>query len=88
MSIETELKKDGINVVEELDTLKINNIAKNVAKKLANTLNLDSINESDLFIKLSRLNMYTAFLPKGISAKYFYKNNSIYFSVNTKESSL
>ena len=44
MSIETELKKDGINVVEELDTLKINNIAKNVAKKIANTLNLDSIN--------------------------------------------
>ena len=33
MSIETELKKDGITVVEELDTLKVNFIAKNVAKK-------------------------------------------------------
>ena len=88
MSIETELKKDGITVVEELDTLKVNFIAKNVAKKIADTIKLDGINESELFIKLSRLNMYTAFLPKGISAKFFYKNNSIYFSVDTPDASL
>lgn len=88
MSIESELKRDGINVIEELDTLKVNAIAKSVAKKISDTIHLNGINEADLFINLSRLNMYTAFLPDGISAKYFYKNNSIYFSVNTPDSAL
>ena len=32
MSIESDLKKDGIIVVKKLDTLKINSIAKNVAE--------------------------------------------------------
>ena len=37
MSIETELKKDGIEVIEKLDTLKINSIAMNVSLKLCAT---------------------------------------------------
>lgn len=88
MSIDSELKKDGIKVIEEFDTLKVNAISKSVAKKIADTIHLDVINEPELFINLSRLNMYTAILPKGISAKYFYKNNSIYFSVDTPDSLL
>ena len=88
MSIETDLKRDGVTIIEELDTLKVNWVAKQVAKKIANTIHLEGFDESKLFINLSRLNMYTAFLPKGISAKYFYKNNSIYFSVNTPDASL
>ena len=34
MSIETDLKKDGIEVIKKLDTLQINSIANNIAAKL------------------------------------------------------
>ena len=34
MSIESDLKKDGITVVSKLDTLVVNNIARNIAKKI------------------------------------------------------
>ena len=39
------------------------------------------LNQNDIFIKLSRLNMYIAKMPEGMSeANYFYKNCSIYFN--------
>ncbi|MBR0350987.1 MAG: hypothetical protein IJH76_04125, partial [Clostridia bacterium] len=83
MNIENELKKDGIEVVEALDTLSINKIAKGVATKLYNTYAKYGLNESDLFSKLCRLNMYKAKMPEGMSeANYFYKNTSIYFNCN------
>lgn len=83
MNIEAELKKDGIEVVESLDTLTINKIAKGVATKLYNTYEKYGFNESDLFSKLCRLNMYKAKMPEGMSeANYFYKNSSIYFNCN------
>ena len=34
MSIEADLRKDGIEVIETLDTLKINSIARNIAQKI------------------------------------------------------
>ena len=34
MGIESNLKKEGIKVVEELDKIKVNTIAKNVAQKI------------------------------------------------------
>lgn len=34
MGIEANLKKEGIQVIEELDKIKVNTIAKNVAQKL------------------------------------------------------
>ena len=37
MSIETDLKKDGIEVIETLDTLKINSLAKNISQKICET---------------------------------------------------
>lgn len=82
MSIEKILKKEGIRIVRELDTLTQNTLAKNIAEALSlrfPALNLDA---KELFIKISRLNMYFADLPNGISAKYFYKNTSIYFDCN------
>lgn len=33
MGIEANLKKEGIQVIEELDKIKVNTIAKNVAQK-------------------------------------------------------
>lgn len=81
MSIESDLKKDGITVISKLDTLVVNNIARNIAKKIVATFPNLKFNETDLFIKLSRINMYTASIPDGIAeANYFYKNSSIYFN--------
>lgn len=81
MSIESDLKKDGIIVIKKLDTLKINSIAKNISQKLCDTFPDFGINQNELFIKLSRLDMYIAKMPEGMSeANYFYKNSSIYFN--------
>lgn len=81
MSIESDLRKDGIRVVDILDTMSVNRIAHNIATKLCDTFPELCFNESDLFTKLSRLNMYRATMPEGMAeANYFYKNTSIYFN--------
>ncbi len=81
MSIETELRKEGIEVIKPLDTLTTITIAKNVATKMALAYPEQNLKCNDLFIKLSRLNMYIAKMPHSMAqAKYYYKNSSIYFS--------
>ena len=81
MSIESDLKKDGIKVISKLDTLVVNNIARNIAQKIVDTFPELNFNETDLFIKLARIDMYTASIPDGMAeANYFYKNSSIYFN--------
>lgn len=80
MNIRSELKKEGIEVINQLDTLKVNTIAINVASKLCLAFPEHNLNKSELFESLSRLNMYVAKMPSDSSgAKYFYKDNSIYF---------
>ena len=80
MSIKSDLRKEGIEVIEQLNTLKVNSIATNIAQKLVSTFPEQNIDEHDMFMKLSRLNMYIAKIPSGVAAKYFHKNSSIYFS--------
>ena len=81
MSIESDLRKDGIRVVDILDTMSVNRIAHNIASKLCDTFPELCFSETDLFTKLSRLNMYRATMPEGMAeANYFYKNTSIYFN--------
>ena len=81
MSIENELKKNGIEVIYKLDTLKTNSIAQKIAKKICDAFPEHDLNYNSLFIKLSRLNMYVARMPAGMSeATYYYKNSSIYFN--------
>lgn len=81
MSIETDLKKEGIEVIEPLDTLKINSIARNLSQKICDAFPNYGFNQNELFIQLSRLNMYKAKMPEGMAeANYFYKNTSIYFN--------
>ncbi len=83
MSIEDELKKDGIEVIEKLDTLTINTIAQNVSIKICETFPSYGLDQNDLFIRILGLNMYKAKMPEGMSeANYFYKNTSIYFNCN------
>lgn len=83
MNIHSELKREGVEIVEQLDSLKVNNIAINVASKLCLAFPEHNLNRSELFESLSRLNMYVAKMPPDASgAKYFYKDNSIYFNEN------
>ena len=52
MSIESDLKKDGIEVIGPLDTLKINSLARNISIKLCETFPNFGLNQNELFIKL------------------------------------
>ena len=89
MSIESDLRKDGIEVIEKLDTLKINSIANNISTKLCETFPQYNLNQNELFIQLSRLNMYKAKMPEGMAeANYFYKNSSIYFNEHIQNDDL
>ena len=89
MNIEAELKKEGIEAVRKLNTLEVNTIARSVANKLADTFKQFNLDPTELFIKLSRLDMYKAKMQEGMSeANYFYKNKSIYFNQNIDNSEL
>ena len=80
MNVENDLKKDGITVIKPLDTLSITLIAKFVAEKFMSFFPFSRFRYHDLFVKISRLDMYIADIPAGMSeANYFYKNSSIYF---------
>lgn len=80
MSIESDLKKDGITVISKLDTLSVNTLARDVAEKICKTFPEQNFIFQNLFIALSRIPMYIADIPKGFAeATYFYKNSSMYF---------
>lgn len=80
MNIENELKKDGIIVIKQLDKLSTTLVAKFVAEKFISFFPFSRFHYSDLFSKISNINMYIADMPEGMSeANYFYKNSSIYF---------
>lgn len=64
MSVESDLRKDGIEVIEALNTLKINSIARNISQKICETFPEYGLNQNELFIRLSRLNMYKAKMPE------------------------
>ena len=80
MSIGSELRKEGIIAIKQLNTLKVNSVAANIARKLVINFPEQNFSYPELFEKISSLNMYVAKIPNGIAAKYFYKNSSIYFS--------
>ena len=81
MSINSTLKNEGIRIVGKLNTLEINKIASNISEKIAKTFPEHKIDQKDLFISIARLDMYIAEMPNDMAmAKYFYKNNYIYFS--------
>ena len=51
MNVETALKKDGIKVLEKLDTLKVNSIAKSISDKLAATFPQFDLDKESLFVQ-------------------------------------
>jgi hypothetical protein len=81
MSINSTLRREGIEVIGPLNTLEINKIASTISEKLCSTFPEHNLDQSKLFASISRINMYVAKFPGNDAvAKYFYKNNSIYFS--------
>ncbi len=80
MSIESDLKKDGITVIEPLDTTTVNVIAKNVSEKIVTAFSNLGFDFDTLYARFSKLPMYIANMPEGMSeASYFYKNSAVYF---------
>ena len=83
MKIDFVLKREGIGAVRALSTLEINQIARKVSDKLCDTFSEYDLNRTDLFISIARIKMYTAKMDdQSCKAKYYYKDNSIYFNVN------
>ena len=81
MSIKSDLKKEGIEVIYELDKNIVKLIVKNIAHKLITTFPDFYLDEDVITNKLSKLKMYKAKMREGMAeANYFYKNTSIYFN--------
>ena len=86
MSIEKDLKKDGITIISPIDTLTINSLAKYVSEQISSTYSSCGIKKDTLFRKISRMSMSYADIPEGFSeASYFYKNQTIYFKNGISE---
>ncbi len=83
MGINFLLRKEGLENIQKLSTMQINKIASNISEKLCKSFPDLHLEQSKLFIQISRLNMYTAKMQDNFtSAKYVYGNNSIYFNEN------
>ena len=82
MGVSFLIKKEGLENIQKLDTLQINKIASFISNILCQSFPELHLSQSDLFIQISRLNMYTAKIPDGSSAKYVYGNSEIYFNEN------
>ena len=82
MGINLPLRKEGIENIRKLDTMHINKIASFIAEKLCTSFPDLHLSQSELFIQISRLDMYVASMQDNASAKYVYGNNSIYFNEN------
>ncbi len=76
------IKKEGLENIQKLDTLQINKIASFISNTLCEAFPELHLSQSDLFIQISRLDMYKAKMPDGASAKYVYGNSEIYFNEN------
>ena len=63
MSIHSRLKKEGIQIIEKLDTEKVNKISINVASKLCLAFPEHSLKRNELFEAVSGLSMYIAKMP-------------------------
>lgn len=83
MSIQKELKKEGIEIITKLDTLISNDIIKNVSRRIVETFPDFSLNQEELCKELSQITMYRAKMVEGMAeANYYYKDSSIYFNEN------
>ena len=89
MSIKTDLKKEGIEVIYQLDKNLVKSITRNIAHKLVEAFPDFYLDEDNIIHKFSKLNMFKASMPDGMAeANYFYKNTSIYFNKHINDEDL
>ena len=80
ISIEQELQKNGIVPICPINTFNVNEIATYISSLLCSKFPDFNLNYNDMFTHISRLNMYIADMPSGMSdACYFYRNQTLYF---------
>ena len=80
MSIETDLRKDGIKVIEPLDNSSVISVAQYAATNLYSAFPNLGFSYDYLLDTFSSIPMYIANIAEGMSeASYLYKNSSIYF---------
>lgn len=81
MKDEKILKKEGIELVSTLNEKKVKHIADKVSKKICSTFPEHNLNQNDVYTALSKTQMYFAdFNIHNVGAKYYYKNQSMYFN--------
>lgn len=81
MNIDKNLEKDGLIILEQIDTETIINITHSISKKIVKTFPNFGLDEEEIFGKLFGLKMYKADIPQGtLDASYCYKNSTIYFN--------
>lgn len=81
MSIEKDLKREGIEVITQIDETIANHISKNIARRIYESFPDYEFTQEDIYRKLTKLTMYRAKMVEGMAeANYFYKNTSIYFN--------
>lgn len=89
MSVDKNLEKDGLIVLEQIDTETIINITNSIAQKIVKTFPNFGLDEQEIFGKLFSLKMYKADIPQGtLDASYCYKNSSIYFNYKIENEDL
>ena len=89
MSIQKDLKKEGIQIITKLDTLISNDICKSVSRRIIETFPDFDFTQDDIYKKLLEITMYRAKMFEGMSeANYYYKNSSIYFNENIEYSDI
>ena len=80
MSVNSDLRKAGIDIIQQLNEKDVSAIASNIASKICLAFPEHNLKRHHLISAISNINMYIANMPEDYSqAKYFYKNNSIYF---------
>lgn len=84
-SIKQELDRSGIKVICELNMTSVNQIAQYVANTIYSKFPTLRINYNTLYINVTKIKMFIAQMPVGMSeAAYYYKNSSIYFKQGLK----
>ena len=79
ISAEQELEKSGIKVICPINTININEIATYVSHLLCSKFPDFNLDYNDMFTRISRMNMYIADMPLGMSdACYSYRNENLY----------
>lgn len=81
MNTNSILKKEGIEINSKLDSNQIKKIAQIISQKICEAFPEHNLNIDNLFDTISTLDMFIAKMPDtSVAAKYFSKNNAIYFS--------